>query len=91
MLAALKAPFMKILSNAGDEVPDFKINEVLDHDPGMVYDVMQHALLDAQEAGLLDPAEIVIEGLRSAVSAAMMALSVETIVLQKNPEMSYDP
>ena len=91
LLKALKAPFEQILLNSGEPVPDFLMEQVLSHSPGMVYDVMQEQLIDGETAGLLDPAEVTVEALRSAVSGAMMALSVETIVLHKNPEISYDP
>lgn len=91
MQKALAAPFKRILTNRGIPVPEFPMEQVLAQPPGMVFDVMKGELVNGELAGLLDPAEVAIEALRSAVSGALMALSVEAIVLHKNPELSHDP
>jgi len=76
--AALVAPFIKILSNAGiDNWWEFIPNE------GEVYDVKNYATVNALEAGIIDPAKVVITALKNASSVAGTILTTESVVFEK--------
>jgi chaperonin GroEL len=72
---ALQAPFKTILSNAGIEdwwnrVPG----------EGEVYDAKNHKIVNAIEAGIIDPTKVVITALRNATSVAGTILTTESVV-----------
>ena len=84
---ALCAPFKKILANAGVEnwyqfVPTDKI-----------YDAKNHEMVDAMEAGIIDPAKVVITALKNATSVAGTILTTESVVFEKKDkeEKTQDP
>lgn len=88
---ALDAPALKILENSGVVSPE-SILAMLDEQPaGTVYDVLTGQYRGAYEAGILDPTQVILSALESAASGAMLALSIDAMVLNKRPEMSYDP
>jgi chaperonin GroEL len=86
---AIQAPFKKILLNAGienwwDNIPK---------DGGKVYDAKNHKIVDAFEAGIIDPAKVVITALINAASVAGTILTVESIIFEQKDkdEKSSDP
>jgi chaperonin GroEL len=86
---ALQAPFKKILLNAGienwwDNIPK---------EDGKVYDAKNHKIVDAFEAGIIDPAKVVITALKNAASVAGTILTVESIIFEHKDkdEKSIDP
>lgn len=76
--AALVAPFKKILTNAGVENWWTKIPN-----SGKVYDAKNHEIVDAFEAGIIDPTKVVITALRNAASVAGTILTSEAAVFEK--------
>ena len=92
---ALSAPFDQIIRNGGDAVPEVVADNFarLNQEDGgnQVYDVVSGQFVDSVEAGLLDSAEVVQIALESASSGAMMALSIDCVVLNRKPELSYKP
>lgn len=91
VLHALSAPALQIMQNAGIKSSEAKLADLERHPASTVFDVLSGNYRDAHEAGILDPAPVVLAALESAASGAMLALSVETLVLHKKPEMSYEP
>lgn len=86
---AIQAPFKKILLNAGienwwDNIPK---------DGVKVYDAKNHKIVDAFEAGIIDPAKVVITALINAASVAGTILTVESIIFEQKDkdEKSSDP
>ena len=86
---AIQAQFKKILLNAGienwwDNIPK---------DGGKVYDAKNHKIVDAFEAGIIDPAKVVITALINAASVAGTILTVESIIFEQKDkdEKSSDP
>jgi len=79
LVDAMQAPFKKILSNAGIE-NWWKNIPTTDKD---VYDAKSHKLVDAFEAGIIDPAKVVITALKNAVSVAGTILTTESVVFEK--------
>ncbi len=86
--AALSTPFRKILENAG--VKDW-YNKIPEN--GKVYDAKNHKMVDAFEAGIIDPCKVVTTALKNASSVAGTILTTESVVFQKkdNTEKSQDP
>lgn len=86
--SAISAPFKKILSNAG--VEDWWLYTPVE---GQIYDAKNHKLVDGIEAGIIDPAKVVITALKNAASVAGTILTTESIVFQKKDkdESSQDP
>lgn len=76
---AIQAPFIKILTNAGieDWWSRIPVNE------GEVYDAKNMKIVDGIEAGIIDPAKVVVTALKNAASVAGTLLTTESIVFQK--------
>jgi len=86
---AIQAPFKKILLNAGienwwDNIPK---------EEGEVYDAKNHKIVDAFEAGIIDPAKVVMTALINAASVAGTILTVESIIFEHKDkdDKSSDP
>ena len=88
---ALAAPLRQILVNAHVDAPGVIIDRVQEAGPGVTYDVLQERVGNALECGVLDVAGVVETVLRMAVSTALMALSTDTIVYHKKPQLSMEP
>ena len=85
---AIQMPFKKILENAGIQDWYNKIPK-----EGQVYDAKNHVIVDALEAGIIDPAKVVITALRNAASVAGTILTTESVVFEKKDkeEKTQDP
>jgi chaperonin GroEL len=75
---AIQMPFKKILENAGIQDWYTKIPK-----EGQVYDAKNHVIVDALEAGIIDPAKVVITALKNAASVAGTILTTESVVFEK--------
>lgn len=75
---ALKAPFKQIVSNAGIKT------DVETHGKGI--DTRTGEIVDMFEAQIIDPANIVINAVKNAVSVAASILTVQTLVLLPREE-----
>ena len=75
---AIQMPFRKILENAGIQDWYTKIPK-----EGQVYDAKNHVIVDALEAGIIDPAKVVITALKNAASVAGTILTTESVVFEK--------
>lgn len=88
---ALQAPFERILRNGGVEAPALFAQDILDQPPGVFYDVITGQVLPARQAGVLDSTLVLRAALETAVSGALMALSIDTLVIKRKPKVSYEP
>ena len=75
---AIQSPFKKILENAGIQDWYNKIPK-----EGQVYDAKNHVMVDALEAGIIDPTKVVITALKNAASVAGTILTTESVVFEK--------
>ena len=48
-----------------------------------MYDAKNHQMVDAFEAGIIDPAKVVITALKNATSVAGTILTTESVVFEK--------
>lgn len=88
---ALLAPGRQILKNARVAEPELILDLLTKGDPSSAYDVQANRVVDAWGVGLLDSAEILSRAIETAVSGALMALSTNSIVYHRQPEVSVNP
>lgn len=88
---ACAAPFMKILENAGNDKWYAAAHEI--HTSKLknaTYDAKNGKVVDAFEAGIIDPAKVVITALKNAASVAGTILTTESVVFEKADKKSND-
>jgi chaperonin GroEL len=88
---ALEAPLRQILDNSHLPSSSVVIDQIRQAGPTATYDVVNSRVVDAFEAGVLDVAGVLTTVLQTAASAALMALTTDTIVYHKNPQQAMNP
>jgi chaperonin GroEL len=88
---ALTAPQRQILTNGGVAAPAVYLQQLAELGAPAAFDVTTATVVDAQQRGLLDAADVVAAVLQAAVSGATMLLSTDTIVYHRNPQQSLTP
>lgn len=88
---ALEAPFRQIVANARRRDPATVLAEARRQSPSHGYDAVGDQVVEMWAAGILDPAGVLCTALRSAASAATMALTTEALVLKRKPRLSTEP
>ncbi len=88
---ALKAPLRQILDNSHLPSSSVVMDQIRQAGPTATYDVMNAKVIDAYEGGVLDVAGVLTTVLQTAASAALMALTTDTIVYHKNPKQATNP
>ena len=84
LLEAMEAPFRTLLANAGYDSGQI-MALMAQTGPGVGIDLKTGKLKNMAEAGIVDPAYVLKEAVRSAISSAGLILSTDTIVHIKNP------
>ena len=87
---ALAAPMRQLLANAGCE-PSEILAQLAHCEPGAGFDVMRGRFVDMRAAGIEDVAEVQIEALQRAVMSASLALTIDVLVLHREPETMTEP
>jgi chaperonin GroEL len=87
LLKALETPIRTIIANAGCDVGDL-MAEIRQAGPGHTFDVTTKQVVDVVEAGIFDVAPVQREAVRSAVSSAALALTVDVMVHHKKPQQA---
>lgn len=91
MLArALTAPIRTLLENAGEE-PGEILAQLQDSSETCGYDVLGGEIADLAETGVWDVAQVQVEALQRAVASAALALTIDVMVLRREPEIMTDP
>lgn len=73
---ALKAPARQIATNAGQD----KMIIVSDYEGGLGFDTKSQTFVNMFEAGIIDPANVVLNAVKNAISVAAIVLTVNTVV-----------
>ncbi|MDE2775134.1 MAG: hypothetical protein OXI77_04240 [Chloroflexota bacterium] len=89
LLRALTAPISTICQNAGFD--SAKVAELNGEPPEYGIDVRSGAIVDVLEAGIIDVASVTEAALRSAVTSAALALTIDVLLHHAQPEESYTP
>jgi chaperonin GroEL len=84
LLEAMQAPFRTLLNNCGYDAGQI-MSQVAQSGPGIGIDLRTGNLTRMVEAGIVDPAHVLKEAVRSAIASAGLILSTDTIVHLKNP------
>ncbi|MGB1253908.1 MAG: TCP-1/cpn60 chaperonin family protein [Candidatus Promineifilaceae bacterium] len=88
---ALVAPLQQIVRNGCPAIPEIITQQQRVRPRSQVFDVMNERWVDGAEHGLLDSAEVLSVAFETAVSGAVMALSIDCVVHKKKPKLSYEP
>lgn len=80
----LEAPFRVILENAGF-LPEEYLPQVNQKPAGWGMDVLKGEVVDMREAGIVDAAAVVKTAVRSAISSAALALTLDVVVQRRKP------
>ena len=88
---ALDAPTLRIMANAGVQAPGVRLEAIRATGHPFAYDVVTDNGVNAFAAGLVDPLPVVREAFRLAVTGAATALTVDTLVLRRNPPKMTRP
>jgi chaperonin GroEL len=84
LIRALEEPFRTIVTNAGYDVAPV-LAEVNRADEGFGFDVRREAVVDMAQAGIVDIAAAQKAVIRGVITAAALALTVDTLVHKRNP------
>ncbi len=82
---ALEEPFRVLLSNAGYDPGHIKSSLTAQADLGFGIDLKTGEITHMLEAGIVDPAFVIKEAVRSAIGSAGLLLTTDIIVHVKNP------
>ncbi len=84
------APMRLLLANAGYD-PSEILAQMTPGESNGGFDVMKEAFVDVAAAGIVDVAQVQVEALRRAVSSAALALTIDVLVLHRDPETMTEP
>ena len=87
---AVEAPIRQLLENAGYD-PSEVLAQLANCGTAAGFDVMRDEIVDVATAGILDVAQVQVEALQRAVSSAALALTIDVLVLHREPETMTDP
>ncbi len=91
MLArALETPARAIIRNAGYD-PAPPLHAIAQAGAGYGFDVRSGQVVDMRAAGIIDPVGVTHAVLHSAIASAALALTVDVLVHQRMPELSFEP
>jgi chaperonin GroEL len=76
-------PFSQILRNAGEDVEGWLASIEEDKTPNYVPNIEANMLVDAYEAGIIDPTKVVRSALQNAAAAAVTLLMTECVIHTK--------
>ena len=90
LATAVKAPIRRLLENAGFD-PSEIMAQLAHGEASCGFDVMKRTIVDVAEAGIVDVAQVLVEALQRAVSSAALALTIDVLVLHREPETMTEP
>ena len=89
LLRALEAPIRTICHNAGFD--SAKVAELEGKPTGYGIDARSGAIVDVMDAGIIDVASVTKAAVRSAVTSAALALTIDVLLHHAQPEETYAP
>ena len=90
LASAAEAPMRRLLANAGYD-PSEIMAQMTPGESKDGFDVMKRAFVDVAAAGIVDVAQVQVEALRRAVLSAALALTIDVLVLHRDPETMTEP
>lgn len=80
----LESPFRALMENGGYESGHI-LAALADTTKGHGFDLRNGNIVDMRQAGILDPARVIKEAFRSAVSSAALLLTTDVLIHKRNP------
>lgn len=87
---AVEAPIRALLTNAGYSSSEILV-QLDSSDSHHGFDLIRGEIVHMAEAGILDVAHVQKEALERAVSSAALALTIDVLILHRNPEAMVEP
>ena len=87
---ALRAPISAMLANAGCPVPSTIAKLDATHE-GSTFDIVSGRIVDAMDAGIVDPVHVVTTAVRRALHAAALALTIDVLLHTGDEAISVSP
>ncbi len=87
---AVEAPIRQLLLNAGYD-PSEALAKLSQCEAGCGFDVMSGAIVNMADAGIVDVAQVQVEAVQRAVASAALALTIDVLVLHREPENMTEP
>ena len=87
---AVEAPIRSLLENAGYD-PSEALAQLAGRDARCGYDVIKGEIVDMAQAGIVDVTQVQVEAVARAVSSAALALTIDVLVLHRDPETMTEP
>jgi len=87
---AVEGPIRALLNNAGCD-PSEVLADLTYCASSDGFNLMKNKISNLAEDGIFDVAQVQLEALRRAVSGAAQALTVDVMILHRNPETMVDP
>lgn len=81
LIETLKEPLRQLLYNAGIEDADLIINQVKDMDLDYGYNILKEKIDNMKLAGIIDPTNVEVSAIKSAVSIASLILTTESLIV----------
>ena len=90
LIRALEEPLRVIAANAGAD-PEPVVHAVRQGRGSVAFDAVREIFVDPVEAGILDPINVVRAAVRNGVSAAVMAMLTEVLVIPRYRYLHAEP
>lgn len=87
---ALEAPVRALLTNAGHE-PARILDEIRRAGSGFGFDLHSRRVVNMLKAGIFDTAAMQRDAVRSAITSAALALTIDTVVHHREPALETEP
>lgn len=87
---AVEAPIRTLLTNAGYE-PSARLAQLQDYESTHGFDVLSGEIVHMKDTGIVDVANVQKQALERAVSSAALALTIDVLVLHRNPQVMTEP
>jgi chaperonin GroEL len=88
---ALEAPFKRIVCNSGHDAPEAVLQTSRRQGKNFGFDTNTNQISDLTEVGIWDAADVLITALQTASSGAVMALTIDSVVLGRHRQISRSP
>lgn len=87
---SLRAPIVKILSNAGLNAEKIISGIESNDSPNYGYNVIDGTYVDMVDAGIIDATDVVVNEIRNAASIASLLLTTEALIVEEPVEKTND-
>lgn len=91
LASALEMPFIQLAENCGERDPRGLLSLARKRGAAFGFDAETRSILNLRKAGVQDSAGVLTAALQTAVSGALMLLSISALILRADPQLSLEP